>query len=111
MSRKTGEKPVTDPFGKGSITQLKWDVSYGCKFTPSIPKEHACLDGIIIHNSNDHITNNYDINNGRRYGKLTAGTMGVCRVLGLKQAIKLCRHYNEKKRKEDGYNLCQKKPD
>ena len=91
-----------------AIAQLKWDNRYGRKFTHSIPNEYLHLDGIISCNLNDQITDNYDINNGRRYNELIAGTIGVRHVLDLKRALKLCRHYNEKKKTEDGYDPCQK---
>ena len=74
-----------------AIAHLKWDGSYGRKFTLSIPEEHGHLDGIISRNPNDQITDNCDTNNGQRYNALIAGTMGVRRVLDLKRAIKLCR--------------------
>ena len=47
-----------------AIAHLKWDGSYGRKFTSSIPKEYVHPDGIISCNSNDQVTDNYDINNG-----------------------------------------------
>ena len=91
-----------------AIAQLKWDSMYGRKITPSVPDKHVHLDGIISSNSNDQITDNYNTNNWRRSDPLIAGTMGVRDVLDLKRATKLCRHYTEKKRKENGYESCQK---
>ena len=56
------------------------------------------LEGIISCNSNDQVTDNYDINNERKYDELIAGTIRVRRALDHKRALKLHRHYNEKKK-------------
>ena len=41
-----------------AMDHLKWGGSYGHTFTPSLPEEHARLDGIVSRNLNDKILDN-----------------------------------------------------
>jgi hypothetical protein len=64
---------------------LGWGGVYSQQFNPSMPEEHINLDGIYSHNKNENILGNYDVDSDSRFDKVIAETMGVWRLLGLKQ--------------------------
>ena len=85
-----------------------WNGAYSQDFRTTVPKEHVNWDGIIGRNSNKNAADRWNPRNDNQFGPLVAKTMGLRRFFDIKSAKKLCRHYNEKKKGEAGYNPTQK---
>ena len=85
-----------------------WNGAYSREFRTTVPEEHINWDGIIGRNSNNNDADIWNPKNENQVDPLVAKTVGLSLLFYIKATKKICRHYDEKKKGEKGYDPTQK---